>query len=525
MNGASRPADGWKEKVALARRYAPVLVVWPEIPPDPAASPLIREEYGRPEGRSASYVRAGAHLTRDFHPCDVRLILNHAQAWEPTSPLPLVPPWFARAYRDFARFFFWPITGLVLVSMLLLALAQGLPDLPRRSVEIGVLIVSGALYLVMVRSPILAPVDYWHHLNHAVVGLAVVVAWGTVFGTRELWVLGPIIAIPTVLSFLTSVAIRIVAGLTDMVLSALQRGRDFVLRLFLGGIRGQPPERHTSHLFHGLKAAHEYSQRAELFFRDPRTQKPMHRSDRGAHWAAYARIRAREEHTPVYYARCLESDEDGVQVIQYWFCYYYNDWANEHEGDWETAAIFLRDGEPVAAACSEHEGGEYREWNHVERSGERPVLYVAAGSHALYFEPGAHLTERPIAGLQITALDAGLLGRDVLDFVDFTPTNLDPALTLDRARVIVIPDPDPGSGRWSHLDHDRGCFGGCQYDFEWLNFPGRWGATVSFSVGRSGPKGPAFSGFKWDNPRMWARTMCRPCRACEGEGREEVIFP
>jgi hypothetical protein len=506
-----------EEKEALARRYAPLLIVWPEIPALAAAASSMRDSYSRPEVRWASRPTGGAHITRDFHPCDVRLILNHAQAWEPDSSLPMVPLWFSRAYRDLARFLFWPIAALVLISLLMLAFAQGLPDAARRPVEIGILALAATLYLVMLRSPILVPVDYWHHLNHAVVGLGVVVAWGTVFGTRELWWLGPIIAVPTLLSFLTSIAIRIVAGLTNMVLGLLQRARDILLRLRVGRIGRQSEAPHTSLLFHGLKAAHEYTSRAELFYRDPQTRKPIHRSDQGAHWEAYSRIRARESRHPVYYARIMDPDEDGIRVIQYWFCYYYNDWANSHEGDWESAVVFVRDGRPAAVAASQHERGEYRECGHLEWRGDRPVLHVAAGSHALYFEAGAHFTERPIAGLQLTALDASLLGRDILDFVDFTAAG-ETSVNLDSADVILIPDPDPDSGRWGHLEHDPDCPGGCSRDFEWLNFPGHWGsAAVAMSLGGSGPKGPAFAGLKWDNPRIWARTMCRGCRSCEAE--------
>jgi hypothetical protein len=27
-------------------------------------------------------------------------------------------------------------------------------------------------------------------------------------------------------------------------------------------------------------------------------------------------------------------------ALQYWFCYYFDDWANIHEGDWESITIF-----------------------------------------------------------------------------------------------------------------------------------------------------------------------------------------
>jgi hypothetical protein len=497
------------ELEALARRYAPVLVACPEIPVDAAATAALRETHTRLDIRWASRPSDGAHMTRDFHPCDVRLILDHAQAWEPVTPLPFVPRWFSRAYRDMARFFFWPIAVLVALSGLLLMFAQGLPPTARNTVVTSVLIVLAVVYLVTLRSPILVPLDSWHHLNHAVIGLGVLTAWGTVFGTRTLWLVGPVIVIPTAFSILTSVAMRIAAGLTNVVLGVLQRARDLFMRL-RGAARRRPEERRISRLFHGLKAAHEYTAQAELFYRDPHTSEPIHRSHQGAHWAAYSRIRASEPHQPVCYARVLDPDASGVRAIQYWYCYYYNDWATTHEGDWESAVVFVKDGRPIAVAASQHERGEYRDSRDVEWRGERPVLYVAAGSHALYFGVGAQFAERPIAGLQLTALDATLLGRDILDFVDFTVSGDDRSTTLDALGVVLIPDPDPATGRWGHLEHDPQCKGGCALDFEWLNFAGHWGAAaVALIPGSSGPRGPAFSGLKWDNPDMWARTMCR----------------
>lgn len=509
-----------EDKERLARRYAPILLLCPEIPISRSSTASIRSVYTRPDVRLASRPTDGAHMTRDFHPCDVRLILNHAQAWEPAAPLPLVPQWFSRAYRDLTRFFFWPIATLVVLSVLTLAFAQGLlPPAARNAVQIGILVVLGIVYLVTLRSPILVPTDHWHLLNQAVVGAGLILAWGAAFGTRQLWLLGPVIVIPTVLSVVTSFAMRIAAGLTNLILDLLRKARNRLLRLRMGGKWQTPEEPHTSRrLFHGLRAAHEYTSRAELFYRDPQTQEPIHRANRGAHWAAYSRIRAQEPYEPVYYARVLDPDADGVRAIQYWFCYYYNDWAYTHEGDWESAIVFLRDGKPVAVAAAQHERGEYRDCRHVAWRGERPVLYVAVGSHAVYFDAGAHIAERPVAGLQLTALDATLLGRDILDFIDFTTAGPERSIALDCANLVLIPDPDPESGRWGHLAHNSDCPGGCAYDFEWLNFAGHWGAAaIAINPGSSGPRGPAFSGLKWDNPRIWARTMCRACQACQAE--------
>ncbi|MEX2431458.1 MAG: Vps62-related protein, partial [Dehalococcoidia bacterium] len=414
------------EQQRLAERFAPVLVMWPEIPSSAHAGTQTRDMYTRQQSRSASRVTSGAHIVRDFYPRGVRVIMDHAQPWEPKPPLPLVPVGFTLAYRDYARFFFWPFAGIVAFALLVVGLAQGLAGFPRWGIEIGALAIVGALYLLSLRSPILVPVDYWHHLNHVVLGLGALVIWAAAFGPGGLWYVAPVVMIPSALAVLTSIAIGIVKGLAELSLRLLHVGRNLGLMLLNRQRRRWPSrKRLKSKLFHGVREPHEYSNASELFFRDPKDGKPMHRTDRTAYWAAYSRIRARGEYPLTFYARVMEPDTDGSVVIQYWFCYYYDDWANEHECDWETVLVVLRDGKPITAACSQHETGEYRDWAHVETRGDRPVLYVSAGSHAIYFEPGAYLTERAVAGLRVTSLDAEVFGRDVFEFIDFTPTAQD----------------------------------------------------------------------------------------------------
>src|SRR5690606_32989220 len=113
----------------------------------------------------------------------------------------------------------------------------------------------------------------------------------------------------------------------------------------------------------------------------------------------------------------------------------------------------------------QHETGEFRDWVHVETRGDRPVLYVSAGSHALYFEPGVYTTERAVIGLRVTSLDAEVFGRDVLEFIDFTPTETSGATHIEDPRIILIPDPDPETGLWTHVHDNPTCGGGCEYNF------------------------------------------------------------
>jgi hypothetical protein len=93
-------------------------------------------------------------------------------------------------------------------------------------------------------------------------------------------------------------------------------------------------------------------------------------------------------------------------ALQYWCQYYYDDWANRHEGDWEGITLLLELSEDVIrqnrelneneltkecqvheAGYAVHEDGFRRLWQDVQKTAEgRPIVYVARGSQASYFE-------------------------------------------------------------------------------------------------------------------------------------------
>jgi hypothetical protein len=96
-------------------------------------------------------------------------------------------------------------------------------------------------------------------------------------------------------------------------------------------------------------------------------------------------------------------DREGALWLQYWAWYVYNDYrlaANVglHEGDWEMVQLQL-DGDdpdaarPIYAVYAQHRHAERRAWDRVERDGDAPVVHVARGSHAAYFEPGVFGTD------------------------------------------------------------------------------------------------------------------------------------
>jgi hypothetical protein len=228
--------------------------------------------------------------------------------------------------------------------------------------------------------------------------------------------------------------------------------------------------------------------------------------------------------TPVYYGRVAR--RDGWIVLHYLFFYFMNDWrstfggANDHEADWEQVFVYLEDSpegpRPVwcAAAAHESSGDDLRRrWDDpmLAKVGDHPVLYVGAGSHASYFEPGEYIATAPLPGVR------GLRGL------------------LEALRVLwrdVLRQDDPGDlaarlGDWftvPFIDYARGdgrSFGPGQ-DAEWTavtiddetpwvsGYRGLFGLdTYDRLAGERAPAGPKFRRDgsvrqSWYDPLGWA---------------------
>lgn len=84
-----------------------------------------------------------------------------------------------------------------------------------------------------------------------------------------------------------------------------------------------------------------------------------------------------------------------------------------HVGDWEHCMVRFENGVPRAMFLSEHEGGQAYAWAALEKKRmnatsstgdtevvERPVIYSAVGSHAMYAFPGPHAYVLPFQMLK-----------------------------------------------------------------------------------------------------------------------------
>ncbi|KAI4197840.1 MAG: hypothetical protein LQ346_002888 [Caloplaca aetnensis] len=63
---------------------------------------------------------------------------------------------------------------------------------------------------------------------------------------------------------------------------------------------------------------------------------------------------------------------------------------NEHVGDWEHNMIRFINGKPQEVWFSQHGFGELFLYDKLEKQGNRPVVYSAKGSHAVYASSGNH---------------------------------------------------------------------------------------------------------------------------------------
>ena len=112
----------------------------------------------------------------------------------------------------------------------------------------------------------------------------------------------------------------------------------------------------------------------------------------------YATAQAAHGSAPVVYGAAFR--RKGRIDLQYWLWYPWNGYSptvpagdiwEVHEGDWEAVSVVLDvRGRPLVVGLSRHDEGVRRDWAKAPRRGLRPLAYVALGSHANYFAPGAH---------------------------------------------------------------------------------------------------------------------------------------
>ena len=237
----------------------------------------------------------------------------------------------------------------------------------------------------------------------------------------------------------------------------------------------------------------------------------VRREDRGAFWERYASIQ--KDTNPNYaracYARAVYNSSKTELIVQYWYAYVYNDFWNCHEMDWETVMMVFNVSEsgiaPRLCAASAHVRGFKLDWGEVQKTndhlepvnnGTHPVIYVAHGSHAGYFNGSGRYFTAP----EIVRRAAARLKKEPRKLMDFTTAFGEETAFLVDAAVM----PDEANGKWSG-------------EWRWLNHRGRWGSRGDWDLefGDSGPRGPKFSMLKWIDPFRWVETICESAQPPE----------
>jgi hypothetical protein len=169
-----------------------------------------------------------------------------------------------------------------------------------------------------------------------------------------------------------------------------------------------------------------------------------------------------------------EAGIPGKLALEYWFYYYFNDFNNKHESDWEgVQLVFDADTveealltEPIEVGFAQHEGGERADWNDkkLEKVGDHPVVYPAAGSHASYFS------------------DRLWLGRGASEGIGCDDST-GPSNRMQLAAVVVPSEPQAADG-----------------NLAWLAYEGLWGERER--APNNGPTGPNTKD-RWREPITW----------------------
>ena len=197
----------------------------------------------------------------------------------------------------------------------------------------------------------------------------------------------------------------------------------------------------------------------------------------------------------IVYGRVVKDGR--ATVLQYWYFYFDNFYSytyppsnllwQAHEGDWEVVNVILAPGGgPRYVGYSQHCAGEVRTWSEVPRwNGHHPIVHVAAGSHANYFEAGTH------------PIDVACLPAQVLAF--FRQSGL--ALPNDFAGDGPAAGPARLGAEVTAVERI-----GDASDPAWVGFPGIWGELQYFRGPAVGtvplgfsPVGPAFHAV-WREP-------------------------
>jgi hypothetical protein len=181
------------------------------------------------------------------------------------------------------------------------------------------------------------------------------------------------------------------------------------------------------------------------------------------------------------YVHIVRQNGTDELALQYWYFFYFNDWTNNHEGDWEMIQLIFKANtlsealteEPLRVDYTQHNGGEMARWHEgkLRREGNRPVAYVAQGSNAFHFGPNLYIGR----------------GEDRSGF------GCDDASRSDKrvaVQAVFVPH-EPKDADSPHA---------------WVSYRGHWGELPGHQF--DGPTGPIRK-WQWWGPVDWEKAYVR----------------
>ncbi|OAA64797.1 Vacuolar protein sorting-associated protein 62 [Cordyceps fumosorosea ARSEF 2679] len=236
----------------------------------------------------------------------------------------------------------------------------------------------------------------------------------------------------------------------------------------------------------------------------------------------------------------LVDKEDGVLDAFWFFFYSYNLGQTvltmrfgNHIADWEHCMVRFKDGVPQGMYLSEHEGGQAYAWEAMEKRNvtwnsavaERPVIYSATGSHAMYATPGDHAYILPFKMLKDVTDKGPLWDPSLNHYAYFYDYESDDDFYPDNAAAHTGAGAAPGSSEGSSLTPAAS---NPDAPTSWFHFRGRWGDGVYpladvrqwrlFGQYHyvSGPQGPKFKNL--GRKKMCLAKKCRIRHERDGSG-------
>ena len=183
---------------------------------------------------------------------------------------------------------------------------------------------------------------------------------------------------------------------------------------------------------------------------------------------------------------------DGNVVIQYYYFYPFNDFQNNHEGDWQHINVIVNSFNPGMAqlvGIDYNFHGNGLTYNSIggrtfdpqahfapAEGGTHPVVYVGAGSHGgyptggTYPDPGGYIDLGPI---EAGGWDEGMTKSGVVLSTNVEDTNRDVAQSYD---LTFLPNPDSSQPNK-----------GLSPEMSWLGTGVRWGTLEVDSFGSGLP--------------------------------------